>query len=124
MKPKIYIAGRVTYSPEAAALEFEKAEQFLSELGFNVINPMKLNHSHDKKWESYMKVCIKALCDSNCVYLLKDWYESKGAVLEKYLSDKLNIPKFSWHCASEELEDFIANYKHNPLTPEPLILYL
>ena len=88
----VYISGKVTgLDIEIAKQSFEEAETKLIELGYVVINPLKLPNNHDKKWESYMRVCIinLALCDA--IYMLDGWENSKGANLEYYLAYELKI---------------------------------
>lgn len=52
---KIYISGKITGIENEAAALFEKAEKELKEKGFETVNPVTLNHKHDKSWHSYMK---------------------------------------------------------------------
>ena len=79
---KIYISGKITGMEEEAFILFEKVEKELVGLGFDVVNPMKLPHNHDKSWESYMKECLEAMDDCSIIYLLHNWHRSKGAKVE------------------------------------------
>jgi len=88
---KIYISGRITGMVDEARVLFDKAEVKLKEMGFHPINPMNIPDEHDKTWDSYMKHCIKAMCDCDCIYMLKNWQTSKGASLEYFIAKKLNI---------------------------------
>lgn len=90
---RVYIAGKITGLPtDKAAAKFEKAENLLRSLGFEPVNPMKLSHNHDKSWESYMKECIKALVDCDRIHALPCYLDSRGAMVEVGLAEKLNIP--------------------------------
>jgi hypothetical protein len=60
-------------------------------LGYEPINPMKLNHQHDLTWEAYMKEDIKALCDCEAVYLLRNYSDSRGALLELAIANELKM---------------------------------
>ena len=91
MEAIIYISGRITGIEKEANILFDKAEKELSDKGFKVLNPMKINHNHDKTWESYMKACIKSLCDCSHIYMLPNWQESKGAKIEYNLASSLGI---------------------------------
>lgn len=82
MSKKIYISGKITGIEVEAIDIFEDAETLLSSKGYKVVNPMKLNHNHDKDWHSYMKVDIKELCDCDEIYMLENWIDSKGAIIE------------------------------------------
>ena len=52
---------------------------------------MKLNHEHDKSWESYMREDLKALLDCTHIYMMKNWDTSRGAIIERNLAKDLNI---------------------------------
>lgn len=97
LNKKIYICGKITGMEEEAKQLFENAHCQLQQMGFEVVNPFLLNHNHDKQWESYMKVCIKALMDCNYIYLLPNWRESRGAVLEQQIAQTLNILKIGFN---------------------------
>jgi hypothetical protein len=71
MKKKIYISGKITGIESEARDLFESAEQFLEALGYDPINPFKLNHNHDKSWHAYMKEDVKALCECDEIYMLR-----------------------------------------------------
>jgi hypothetical protein len=88
---RIYISGKITGIEEEALRLFEKAELELVSKGFKVVNPMKLNHNHNKDWHSYMKEDIKALCDCESIYMLSNWMDSKGAIIEHTIAIYLGI---------------------------------
>ena len=88
---KVYISGRITGIEEEAPQLFDKAEVKLLEDGYEVVNPMKLNHQHDKSWHSYMREDIKALCDCDTIYMLSNWKESKGAIIEMEIACHLGL---------------------------------
>lgn len=90
-KTKIYISGKITGIENQAEQLFEKAENELTLKGYEVINPLKLNHQHDKSWHSYMKEDIKALCDCEEIFMLSNWAESKGATIERTIAMSLDI---------------------------------
>lgn len=50
MKPKVYISGKISGIEQEAAYLFEQAEKKLQAEGLKVINPMKLQHQHNKSW--------------------------------------------------------------------------
>jgi hypothetical protein len=91
MKKTIYIAGKVTGMEAEAAVLFQEAETALIQLGYEVVNPMKLDHNHDKKWLSYMKVCYRAMIDCDGIYLLSNWIQSKGAKDELMFALQLRL---------------------------------
>jgi hypothetical protein len=91
MQQKIYISGKISGIEAEAPKLFEKAEKELSEHGFLVVNPLKLNHQHDKSWHSYMKEDVKALCDCDLIYMLSNWKDSKGAIIEHTIAMYLGL---------------------------------
>lgn len=88
---KIYVAGKVTGMEAAAKLLFAEAVKNLRQAGKEPVNPLELRHVHDGSWESFMKVCIPALCSCDAVYMLPNWRESKGANVEHSLAEKLGM---------------------------------
>ncbi len=92
MEGTVYISGKITGVEGKAAPLFAEAKKYLEKLGFEkAINPMDLNHEHNKSWESYMRVCIPALCECTHIYMLKNWMDSKGARVEFSIAQHLKI---------------------------------
>jgi len=89
---KVYISGQITGLPKAVAEQnFLVAEKKLLQKGYEVVNPMKIDHSkHDQTWNEFMKLDIKYLCDCDAIFLLKNWYESKGANMEYLIAERLD----------------------------------
>lgn len=76
---KVYISGKITGIEKEAPALFEKAEQEVRAMGFEPVNPMKLNHEHDLKWSSYMRVDLRELSYCDAVYMMSNYQDSKGA---------------------------------------------
>jgi len=91
MQIKIYISGKISGIESEAVGLFEKAEKELRLKGLDPINPMTLNHEHDKSWHSYMKEDVKALCDCDQIFMLSNWVDSKGAIIEHAIAMYLGI---------------------------------
>lgn len=87
----VYIAGKVSGMEMQARVFFKRAEIKLLLQGHDVINPMELEHDHDKTWQSYMRECISAMMRADALYLLPNWRESKGARIEVQLAHNLGI---------------------------------
>ena len=81
---KIYIRGKITGIEETAPQLFKEAEEFLKAKGYEVVNPMTINHDHDKSWLNYMKTDIIALMECDAIFMLENWEESKGALIENF----------------------------------------
>ena len=77
---KIYISGAITGTDNYME-RFAKAEKELTENGYSVINPAKVNAQlpEDTTYEEYMKMsfCMLDMCDG--IYMLKGWKKSWGA---------------------------------------------
>lgn len=94
---RIYLSGKISGLPyEEAFSNFEKAERALT-TGSNdnliipeIVNPMRLC-DHSWSWEECMKKDIEALCTCDAIYLLKNFYESRGARIEYDLAKTLKL---------------------------------
>lgn len=91
MKQKAYISGKITGIENEAPTLFAKAEKELQSRGFETVNPLTLNHQHDKSWHSYMKEDVKALCECDVIYMLSNWTDSKGAIIEHTIAMYLGL---------------------------------
>jgi len=88
---KVYIAGKISGIEDYAYALFEEAEQKFIKKGYQVVNPMKLPHNHDKTWESYMKDCVFELVGCDLIHPLPNWNDSRGARIEMQLAKELGI---------------------------------
>jgi Asp-tRNA(Asn)/Glu-tRNA(Gln) amidotransferase A subunit family amidase len=94
---KIYISGKITGMESEAKIIFQQAEEVLTKLGFEVVNPMKLPHNHDKSYISYMIECLQALKGCDYIFMLGNWHDSTGANIEFQVARKENIvPLFGY----------------------------
>lgn len=77
---KIYISGAITGTDNYME-RFAKAEKELTELGYSVVNPAKVNAQlpEDTGYEEYMNMsfCMLDMCGNIC--MLKGWEKSCGA---------------------------------------------
>ena len=77
-----YISGRITGLPvEEYTANFERAAAILTLAGFRAINPLKLTHPF-KCWIGYMAVDLFILTFCDCIYMLDNWQDSRGAMIE------------------------------------------
>ena len=87
MKVKIYISGQITGIEERAIDLFKEAELHLLSEGYDVVNPMELNHDHDQEWLSYMQEDIEVMMTCRTIYMLKNWTNTlSGANIERDLA--------------------------------------
>jgi len=87
-----YIAGKIGDLHEAEyKRNFDMAKNYVFNLGYEPVSPVDLPHNHDKTWQSYMKEDIKAMLDCHAVFVLKNWRQSPGAIIEVDLAMKMSI---------------------------------
>lgn len=92
MKEKIYISGKITgLDHEEAYKMFWDAQTKYESVGFEVVNPMKLNHDHDGTWQNYMRIDLIEMLSCNHIFMLKGWENSKGANIEYNLARELGF---------------------------------
>lgn len=90
MSKKIYIAGRVSgLKYDTVRKNFASAEKHWKELGFEVVNPIKLCK---KDWSRLrcMFVCIRNLWSCDYAYFMPNYKKSRGARIELWFAKKLN----------------------------------
>ena len=96
---KIYISGPISNDPYHREA-FDKAEDYLKHLGYDVINPLDIKEKEFKVpykdfqlWTYYMRESIKLLMDCDQIYMLEKWKESRGAKIEHKLATDLSMPR-------------------------------
>ena len=77
---RIYISGAITGTDDYME-RFAKAEKELTDKGWSVVNPAKVNAQlpEDTGYEEYMKMCFCMLDMCEAIYMLKTWNKSCGA---------------------------------------------
>ena len=85
---KVYISGPMKGIKDSNFPEFESAKIWLlKNTQFEVFSP----HDCEKlpSYEDYMRADIKLLCECDIIVMLPGWRNSKGATLEKAVSDAI-----------------------------------
>lgn len=80
---KIYISGAITGTDDYMK-RFAKAEKELTENGYSVINPAKVNAQlpEDTNYEEYMKMCFCMLDMADAIFMISNWKTSCGSSQE------------------------------------------
>lgn len=90
-KIKYYISGKITgLQASEYAARFNKAEKHLTAQGFEVVNPLHYDVP-SASWKEQMKVDIRLLLDCNAIYMLSNWEQSVGAILEHEIAKGLGL---------------------------------
>ena len=89
---RIYISGAITGTTDYME-RFAGAESELSAMGWEVVNPAKVNAQLPAtfKWDDYMRVSLAMLSLCDAIYFIPGWRESKGAWAESAWAAKHNI---------------------------------
>jgi uncharacterized protein DUF4406 len=94
---RAYISGKITGLSDMGRKKFEDAKNKLHfDYGTDaiIVNPHNLPSRHDKRWQSYMKVCLAALLRCNALIILPDWKKSRGAIVEVMIANIVSIPLY------------------------------
>tara|TARA_R110000824_G_scaffold180493_1_gene360928 strand:- start:755 stop:1114 length:360 start_codon:yes stop_codon:yes gene_type:complete len=106
MKDIIYISGPISGKNRSeVARIFSKAETMLSKKGYTVINPVSIpchtsrwirkekvkRAKMEGEWCYYMRESLIHLMNSDLVYMLDGWSDSKGASLEHETASSLGF---------------------------------
>lgn len=100
----IYIAGKITgLSKEESDKKFEEAAKMLREQGHLVFIPTVLPAYDEVSHEDYLHICFAMIDICECVYMLKNWQQSKGAKLERlYATSKGKVILYEDESTREE----------------------
>lgn len=89
---RIYIAGPMTGMPDFNYPAFNEAAQHIRAAGYEVENPAENDLPPGKEWHEYLRNAISRMLTCEAVATLPGWSESKGAVLECDIAERLGMP--------------------------------
>lgn len=86
---KVFISGKITGEPiDECFYKFGEAWEYLSGLEkedqiIEIVNPLWIDGIHfGISHKEAMEICLKELKTCSHIYILKDWKESEGAMIE------------------------------------------
>ena len=89
---KVYISGPITgFLKDEVITSFSSAETELKAKGHIPVNPLNNGLPWNSSWEDHMKRDIQLLLDCNAIYLLPNFRQSKGAMLELHIAKELGM---------------------------------
>lgn len=89
---KVYISGKINgLHPFYSQMRFAIAEKKLKEKGFEVVNPWRIDVSDCKDWDEYMIRDLEELRKCEAIYLLSNWQDSNGALVEYHFAMGKNL---------------------------------
>ena len=89
---RIYISGPMSGIDEYNYPLFHDAAAMFRWFGFSVLNPAEfLGGSADKARKDYMRAAVEALLVADALFLLPNWNNSRGAILEVQVGQELNL---------------------------------
>lgn len=95
-KTKVYISGKVSGCDLGETfIKFQRAEAaiwfklFPEMMEWNIVNPVRIGLTEKDSWLKCMLITIYHLLPCSHIYMLKDWKESKGARIERWVAKKM-----------------------------------
>ena len=88
----VYISGPTSGLPDYNYPAFNALAERLRGMGWTVVNPVEVCEAvQSDDWCDFMRPNIKALMDCEGIVMLPGYHNSKGAMLEKYIAEKLGM---------------------------------
>ena len=88
---KIYISGKITGLDYAdVEAKFQDAQDLLSDIGFEVVNPLNNGLTKEHSWEQHMVKDFELLLPCDAIYMMDNWQDSIGARIEHRTAFEMN----------------------------------
>lgn len=83
MKKRVYISGAISGRlPEDVFEDFDRAEDKLESLGWEVVNPLFNGLTEAHSWAEHMRADLRMMLECDAIALIPGWSESRGARFE------------------------------------------
>ena len=80
---KVYISGQISgLDPFEAKSRFDKAEEFLQDIGIDVVNPWNNGLPEESTWIQHLCKDLEMLHECSHIYMMDGWQLSRGACIE------------------------------------------
>ncbi|WP_418981702.1 DUF4406 domain-containing protein [Alistipes sp.] len=80
---KIYISGKITGLPISEVIaKFRAAEAKIRRFGFCPVSPLENGLPFEAEWPDQMGKDVALLLRCDAIYMLPDWQQSEGAMIE------------------------------------------
>ena len=80
---KIYISGKITGLPiDEVIFKFQAAEAKIRRFGFEPVSPLRNGLPLEAEWADQIGEDVKLLLKSDAIYMMADWQQSEGAMIE------------------------------------------
>lgn len=103
---RIYIAGPIAGYPNGNREAFAERAEMIIAAGWEPVNPHEVDHAHEGAcigvatdrpddphlYGCYLRADIRELMTCDAYTLLRGWYASKGARVERHVAQALGIP--------------------------------
>ena len=84
---KVYLSGSITSDPNYKE-HFTAAREYFTNLGYGVVDPTQFTA---ESYEEYLRIDLLELLECNYICYVNDVTTSKGALVEKIVSDAVGI---------------------------------
>ena len=94
IKKRAYISGAISALKEKNwRYNFNEAEKYLRKKGYeNIVNPINIPpYRNQTKWSDYLRNDLRELCWCDEIWMMNNWWKSKGAWTELLISYILGI---------------------------------
>lgn len=85
----VYISGPITHNPDYI-VDFKRAEDTLKKTNVLPINPVSYSRP-GFSWDYYMRKDIRLLMGADAILMLRGWWRSKGARLERRIAKAIGM---------------------------------